>query len=346
VASKRILTPAEVEALLEQFEPILRIAFLEAIKDITDQAEILKIAEALERRDIDAALRAVHLDPAAFRALDQAIAQVFTTAGSATAAALPTIVGADGLKVIFRFDARNYRAESWLAEYSSREITRIVEDQRDAIRAALTSGLERGTNPRTTALDIVGRINQGSKRREGGIIGLTSTQERYVDSARAELLSGDSTLLRNYLTRGRRNERFDGYVMRAIESGEPIDADVVARAIGKYSDSLLELRGETIARTETMASLNQARKEAMQQAIDGGAVRVDLVTKVWRSAGDSRVRDSHREMNGQTVKLNEKFVSPSGAVLDFPGDPQAPVAEIANCRCTYETRVDYLADIE
>lgn len=345
MASRPILSRQRVNELLISQDPIIRKAFLEAFDDIRDGVDIQAVARALERGDIEAAVRAMNLDPAAFRLFERAITDAYAAGGIATIEALPILRAADGLRVVVRFDVRNFRAESWLRDHSSKAITNIIYDQERGIRQALVSGLERGVNPRTTALDIVGRLDRTTGKRQGGIIGLTSHQEHYVDNARAELLSGDTSMLRNYLTRERRDARFDSHVLRAI-NGEAIDADTVSKMVGRYSDSLLQLRGETIARTETMVALNAARAEAMQQAIDSGAVRADQVTKVWRSAGDNRVRETHRDMNGQTVRINEKFVSPSGALLEFPGDPSAPVEEVINCRCTYETRIDFLADIE
>ena len=65
------------------------------------------------------------------------------------------------------------------------------------------------------------------------------------------------------------------------------------------------------------------------------------VTKTWRTAGDDQVRHTHRALNGRAVGYFEGFQSPSGAVLQFPGDPSAPISETSDCRCHVEYKVDY-----
>lgn len=342
----RRLTPRQrLESLVAEYEPRMQAAFLEAVDDIRSRAEIGRIIERLERRDIEGALRAVHLDPAAFRSLDNAISAAFNGGGAATTRGLPLLREPGGGQLVIRFDARNLRAEQWLRDHSSRLITGIVDDQRSAIRQALTAGMEAGKNPRSTALDVVGRINRVTGRREGGIIGLTARQEQFSRNYMSELLSGDPARMRNALDRARRDKRFDRTVLKAIREGRPVDAETASRMVARYHDRLLMLRGETIARTETMAALNESQMEAMRQAVEGG-VDASTIVKVWRSASDNRVRHTHQAMHGQEVGLEGRFQSPSGALLMYPGDPAAPVDEIVNCRCWMETKIDFLAGLE
>lgn len=54
--------------------------------------------------------------------------------------------------------------------------------------------------------------------------------------------------------------------------------------------------------------------------------------KEWVSRHDERVRLSHVLADGQTVRLQDRF-SVGLAMLMYPGDPTAPIEEIANCRC-------------
>lgn len=337
---KRLTQHERLTLLIGEFGPIIRQAFLAAIAEIKSSITLRVLVERLERNDILGAVDALQIEPEAFARVEVAIAEAYNGGGMAMAESL-LLRDPQGHRIAFRFGVRNPEAEAWLRTHSAALVTRIVEDQREGIRRTLAEGLAQGNNPRATALDMVGRINRVTGRREGGIIGLTSPQERFVAAARAELLSGDPGQLRHYLTRERRDKRFDAAVMRAISSGKPVDGQTVVRMIGRYSDRLLALRGELLARTETMFALGKSRDDAIRQAIAQGKVDAAFVTKHWRSAGDNRVRHTHRALNGTSLGFYEAFQSPSGNRLRFPGDPAASSGEIAGCRCTLEYRIDY-----
>lgn len=55
--------------------------------------------------------------------------------------------------------------------------------------------------------------------------------------------------------------------------------------------------------------------------------------KRWVSKHDARVRPTHTIAHGQTVRLADRFIVGAARLL-FPGDPAAPIGEVANCRCT------------
>jgi hypothetical protein len=58
----------------------------------------------------------------------------------------------------------------------------------------------------------------------------------------------------------------------------------------------------------------------------------DADRKMWRAILDERTRDSHWEADGQIAPLGGTFTV-GGAQMGFPGDPRAPIREVANCRC-------------
>jgi hypothetical protein len=249
----------------------------------------------------------------------------------------------DGQKFVIRFDAANPEAEAWLKQYSANAVKEIVDDQLIMVRNVLSEGMAAGYNPRRVALDLVGRYDSTAKKRTGGLIGLTSSQEKIISNAAKEVASIDSEALRAYLDRKLRDKRFDRHVLRALRDGTPIPADVQQKIISRYKDAFLKARGDTIGRTEAMAALHRGRYQSFAQAIAAGDVKAKEVTRTWRTASDLRVRHSHRLMNGQTITFYAYYTTPNGAKLLYPGDPQGPATEIINCRCTEDIRIKFLS---
>lgn len=47
-------------------------------------------------------------------------------------------------------------------------------------------------------------------------------------------------------------------------------------------------------------------------------------------------RDSHMQMHGQVVFIDQDFTLPSGQPISYPGDSRAGAAEVCNCQCRLE----------
>lgn len=330
------------DQLIDAWEPKLRQAFLDAVYAMRSRADIAQITAMLERRDVEGALRAVGLDPASFRLLDKGLANAFEAGALATETIIPTIRGSDGFRTVFQFNIRNPAAENWLRSYSSNLIRDILDDQRAMIRDYLRNGLSQGANPRTTALDLVGRINKATGNREGGVIGLTSTQEQWLRNFEAELDSDNPAAA---LSRKLRDKRFDPAIRKAQETGQPIPADTKAKMKVAYRNRALRLRAETIARKETITALHVAQDQAMDQAIANGSVDPAAVTGTWHTARDNKVREAHSELDGKSVPYGQPFQSILGPIR-YPGDPQATAANVVNCRCFRELKIDFLRGIK
>lgn len=331
--------------LYDRFTTKIRDAFRTAIEDITDRAILKDIVSAVEVGDINRAFQATGLSQAALRPITAMLEQAFEQGGVTTVETFPRVLnGTDGNRAVFRFDVRDSRAEAWLRENSSTLVTTIQEDTRTAIRNIIERNMKEGNNPRTTALDIVGRIDPTTGKRVGGVIGMTTQQENWVARARAELNNGD----RAYFNRALRDKRFDKLIERAIREGRPLTKEEIQKIVTRYADSVLRYRGETIARTETQEALNRSQYEAIRQAVVNGHVSASAVRRVWDTAGDNRVRHSHRAMDGQKVGLEEAFTAPGGAKLMYPGDRSlgAPGRLTINCRCHTKLVVDWLSDID
>jgi uncharacterized protein with gpF-like domain len=144
------------------------------------------------------------------------------------------------------------------------------------------------------------------------------------------------------LGRALRDRRFDASVERAVAAGEPLEPEQIDRMVGRYRDRMLAMRAETIARTESLSVVSLARHEATKQAMEQAGFSADEVKRTWRATKDKRTRDSHSEMDGQTVGFDEPFVSGDGNELMYPGDPSAPASDRINCRCT--VTMSFVAD--
>lgn len=65
------------------------------------------------------------------------------------------------------------------------------------------------------------------------------------------------------------------------------------------------------------------------------AIRIGKTKKTWHTIMDGRERDSHAEMNGVTVGINELFELRGGLMAyprDLTYDPS--MEEVSNCRCS------------
>ncbi len=84
----------------------------------------------------------------------------------------------------------------------------------------------------------------------------------------------------------------------------------------------------TIAKTEGHRIQNESAYNVQKKAVELGA---DVI-KQWDSTLDMKTRQTHRELDGQTVGVDEEFVSSSGYKALYPGAFGSPKEDI-NCRC-------------
>jgi uncharacterized protein with gpF-like domain len=99
--------------------------------------------------------------------------------------------------------------------------------------------------------------------------------------------------------------------------------DQIARAIKGKFDDFSRYRSFMIARTEIVGASNYASITSARQT---GIVK----KKKWVSSRDDRVRESHEDVHGESVELEEKFSNG----LEFPGDYEAgKPSETIHCRC-------------
>jgi len=330
--------------LLDDTWPGVRSEFVAAMRQVQSQADMTALEAAIARGDVDAAFRALRFDAADLFRTDTAITAALSAGGNYQMGAFQhaTRRAPVGSRVVQSFGGRNARAERIALDLGSRLVTEVIDDTRVLIAQTIRTGLEAGAGPRRTALDIGGRMVNGT--RQGGLVGLHSKQAGYVQSMRGEL--SDPASMANYFTRTRRDKRFDGIVRRAMADGKSVGQADIDRIAGRYSDRLLALRGETIARTETLKALNAGRQEALDQLIENpnNDVRAEDVVRAWDSTGDARTRETHAGADGQVVGQGDAFMV-GGFQMMYPGDTSmgAPAGETVNCRCYMEPRINFFA---
>ncbi|WP_138438590.1 phage minor head protein [Marinobacter alexandrii] len=318
-------------------------AFSEAISNIKEGARIKEIIERIDAGDVEGVLLALGLSEASFGLVEGEIQSAYRKGGHTGAKQVGRIPGQDGaITFVLSFNVGHPRAEQWLRENSSRLITEVTTDQKTMVRERLSAGVSAGRNPRQSALDLVGRVNRVTGRREGGFIGMTSRQAEWTANARAEIESLDES----YLDRQLRDRRFDRLFRRSVRTGEPIKKEQIDRMIVALQRRTLKYRGDTIARNESINALRAGQHEALVQALEAGSVPESDISRAWDATGDSRTRQTHMQAEGQRVVGNQPFMV-GGYPMRYPGDSSmgAPARETLLCRCIERTEIDFGARV-
>lgn len=309
--------PRNIRKAIKNAKGPIRRAFLEAVRD-----------KKLSIQDIEAAVQGdgdleqmLALNERDLDGVTESVREAFKAGGS--------VEGGVSMQ--------SESAKRFIDERSSELVTAVTEGQREAIREALEAGQVLEQNPRETALDIAGRVGK-SGRREGGIVGLNGQQANAVSNAKENLRSGDPDRMRMYLNNKRRDRRYDHIVNKAIKAEKPVNKDDLETITTRYQDRLLQTRGETIARTESLEATSAGRMESItQQKVSGELGDVEVI-KEWVHGGGGNSRDQHLAMDGEQVPQDEPFILPDGTRMEYPGDSSAPAEHTVNCRCTFTTR--------
>lgn len=326
-----------IERLIRQLAPDIAEAFLAAIAKLVEAISFRRLVAALEAGDVARAVDLVGLEPARFRPLERSVFVAYETGGVDITAGIDRRRRAN---VQALFNVNEPEAKRWLEGHTTDLIRQITEDQRRLIERELSplrSGLDpmvTGQTPQKLALDLVGRVNRATGKREGGILGLTSQQAEWARRYEGELAGVPDAAA---LSRTLRDKRFDKAIRRAIAEDRPLDAKTRQGAVEAYRNRALRYRAETIAENEAHTVLHQAQQDAWDQAVGRGVVAASRVRRFWITAGDDRVRPHHAAvpgMNEKGVGLKEPFQTPRGPAM-LPGWRFE-----AGCRCRVRVRIN------
>lgn len=333
---------ASLAALLNKYGPLIQKAFEEAFYKGRGRVDIRAVTDALERGALDEAVEMFRMEVGDFSALREAVRQTYFAAGDDVRGLLPRQIAA-----AWSFDGYNPRAVAYVDQHGANLVQGIVDDTRHATRRALLAVLEapQDRSLRSAALDITGRLNRATGRREGGILGLTAEMTDEVLAARAML--SDPALLRQYFIIGRdgsikpryarSDKRFLRTVYSAWKSGRALTVAEIERGMDGHKNKLLKIRGDMIAQHEAFQAQAASREEAMTQVLE--RPDVEDVTRRWQLGFPREHRQNHVALAGQVISFSDRFDLGGGITARCPHDEDLPASEVLGCRCSSVYRV-------
>jgi SPP1 gp7 family putative phage head morphogenesis protein len=178
-----------------------------------------------------------------------------------------------------------------------------------------------GTNPaaQRAAQRSAGRLIEAITRET-----LAAIRSVIVSAIREGDASGSAArAIRSMVGLNKRQARaVQAYREELIASGA--SPDQVAAKVDRYAEKKLRERARAIARTETLAALNEGARDVWRDAAKKGLLS-DEAVKEWIVTPDEKLCDICEPLNGQQVKLGEKFDTANGPLDGPPAHP--------NCRC-------------
>lgn len=204
------------------------------------------------------------------------------------------------------FDAVDPLVARWAATQAGVLITEIGPETRLAVRELITSGITQGIPP----AKLAGQIRE--------VVGLRSDQVSAIYNLKGDLILAKPGTLVTRFPPAPTLRTQPGFRVRIPKGG--LTEAQIDKHLARYREMQHNLRARTIARTETMRSANEGQRAAWRQAVASGEIAKDQ-KRVWITAGDSAVRESHASLEGEVVGLEEPF----SAGIE-PG-------EEPNCRC-------------
>ncbi len=145
------------------------------------------------------------------------------------------------------------------------------------------------------------------------------------------LITLDTTLRQPYWEQIQADQReaIQDAIRDTLDEGSYGERDL-ARAIRDVTGGDIALdRAARIARTETTGALNAGHAAAMEELERSG----DSNGRTWIAIDDKDTRETHRELNGETVGVGEDFEVGDGHA-PYPGYFGLPPEERINCGCT------------
>lgn len=303
-----------MSSIVQRLENKLRAGWRSAMREIKDANSVPQLEAAIASSNVTDLIAGIDESIAAF-ATDVASGYVY--AGQRAARAIDADIAGT-----FRFDLVDDAATAWMQETAEQIAGDLIAEQQAVALRVVRNGTRRGLTPQQIAGEV-----QGS-------IGLTPGQVDQVERYREVLETGDYRRAMSYqLADG----RYDAALGRALDSGTFFGPERIDAMVGRYRDNWVSSRADGVALETAQEASHAGVDDAFRQAVEQGKVADADVLRTWVTRHDSKVRSSHRVMDGQTRALDEPFISGFGNELMYPGDEDAPAEDTVNCRCKVVT---------
>lgn len=307
------MTPAErllarMTRRADLLAPDLRAALLKGIRDLQRTLDDPTIERLLASQDVQALLDGPLSEArirAAFAEAHRVLRDGAEAAGRAFAADLK-------LGAAIAFNLANPEILAAIASLHLQAFGIYTTALRDGIRTYVEETLRTGRAPARIVADLKSAV------------GLSPTQAQAVANFRRMLEEGDSQALQRAL----RDRRFDGTIRRAF-AGDGLTSAQIDKMVTAYARKTVAYHADTVARTVALSAQRLGQHLAWQSAIARGDLDGNDVTKRWSGVLDTRERDSHLAIEGETVPFFDRFSN----TLLYPGDLNGPPEEVFNCRC-------------
>lgn len=292
------------------YTPDIRAAMLQALKILADGMDEQSLARFISSGQLDKLIDEMLSDAkmnVAFSRAQKTINTALANSARTTSKDLPDGGKING-RVSVTFNMLNPRHIDAIRQLDQTVLQKMKADVREVVRAYIENGLRDGVNPVAVARDL------------RSYIGLAPNQVEAVTNFQQMLITGD----REALTRALRDRRFDATLRKALgQGGTGLSTEQVKTMTDAYARRFTAFNAETNARTAALQAMKLGQQLTWQDAADNGLVDADRLMKRWVGVKDDRERESHLEMEGDTVPFRAPFSN--GQMV--PGEDEY------NCRC-------------
>jgi HK97 family phage portal protein len=177
---------------------------------------------------------------------------------------------------------------------------------------------------------------QWAAMRKGYTTTLSDTSLTFPNERAQKILSDIGTQHLKSIV-GTARDRVKAILVDAYANQESV-TEITSLIRDEFTD-MKASKANMIARTETLTAVSVGQRTKVDEFKIQFPQEAKRMKKVWITAGDDNVRDSHQDLDGITIGVDEKFDNG----LLYPRDPDGDASEVINCRCT---SIEYLAEDE